>query len=124
SSIYMASSRLHSPKGTRINAGAVDLTGLALSDMLFPQDTTITSGLFVARERSTREFSDLQGHPLRLVDHYDVLVPSADGRAVIVLLPVKHVPAAWAEYVPLPSQKYLRINPDDPNETSPSNYFR
>jgi hypothetical protein len=53
-----------------------------------------------------------------------VLAPSADGRTVIVLLPVKNIPLSWVNFETPSNFKYLRVKPNDPYETSSLNPFR
>jgi dipeptidyl aminopeptidase/acylaminoacyl peptidase len=120
------------PKAARINADASDISGLALSLVLFPSkiqfgNAFAYSYLWIIRNGKTIQLAGPDAtRPLHLLDHdwNDVLSISPDGRHTVVVLPVDTVPKAWDSYDPEPFVDSQKIDPKDPNTTSRYNLNR
>ena len=108
-------------RGLALGAGASALTNLPISigDILFPQNrvnyrfyfTWVRRHGYVHRiDASGPAIDDYRPHPFAL---------SPDGRFLVELLPVKHVPADWDRFS-LPGTSE-RIRAGDPNLVSPFN---
>ncbi len=115
--------------GESINADATDVTGLPLATILFPHardgwQNAKVSEVWIAHK----------GRPGHLLTHassskidtgiVDMLSLSPRGGWAVRLLPVKSIPASWAQYEPSAVFPYLRIDPDDPSLVSPRNEMR
>jgi hypothetical protein len=94
--------------GTPINASASAVTGVRLTDILFPERRRAAfqpSELWVARsEEPPVRIAKNPGsrEPLRLSNrsYMDFVAVSPDGRWAAVLLPVEKTPATWERYEP------------------------
>ncbi len=108
-------------QGRMLNAGASALTDLPISigDILFPQNRANYRFFFTWVRRGGRErripasgpaIDDYRFHPFAI---------SPDGRFLVQLLPVQHIPAYWAHYQLPGTSEGIHIN--DPNLVSPFN---
>lgn len=116
--------------GDAINAGASDVTGLSIAQILFhhfgqsakpniPELWVIHNG---ARHRIKTPMPDFAQAELDYPS--DAFSLSSTGTQVVRLVPTKSISAAWQSYEPASPASQFRIRTDDPNRTSASSYSR
>jgi dipeptidyl aminopeptidase/acylaminoacyl peptidase len=115
--------------GGEINKDARAVTGLPISTILFPH----APGRWHELRETRMWIAELgkSGHlisggnnsqiDLGVVDQLSI---SPKGRWLVRLLPVNSIPRDWANYEPNPTLSYIRIRPEDPYATSPTNLLR
>jgi hypothetical protein len=127
-----AGSRLAAKPSPEKASGESTVTGQGLEDILFPEGGHgFGTGKFLP-DLWSLEGGRLRRLPMLKVDspipdaeHYNnVLSLSPDGGKLIRLVPVAKAAKVWAHYDPKPGFESWKIDPNDPAQTAPSNWFR
>jgi len=124
--------KMSRPVGAFVNNDAVDLTGMPLDAILFPQSTKgnysgigTYSNLWILHDAESRRVTGNDPvHPFRIWNPYwpQVISVAPDGHLAVVLFQVDSIPQSWSTFEP--SDPALRIHPEDPTTAASSNLRR
>jgi dipeptidyl aminopeptidase/acylaminoacyl peptidase len=133
--IYRRTKQIVSPRGVQINADARNVTGVPLTQILFPQLQTRpkVSDLWTIHGRRVASVINTATHrPINLSDlpppipEWSPLSLSPDGKWVVVLSPVRSIPKTWETYEPTLEMWRLRADtsglPQDSIPVTPTQY--
>jgi dipeptidyl aminopeptidase/acylaminoacyl peptidase len=109
--------------GDVINADVRAVTGLPISDILFPQNSIVpkVSQLWCDRDGRLHQLRDPnEKTPEKDLNYLpEVLTISPDRTIAIVLKPVSVMPASWNRFRPAPGADGAALNAQDPRTASP-----
>jgi hypothetical protein len=107
--VYRRTASIVDTAGEPINAYARDVSGVPLPQIIFPLANARSniSDLWVIQGRHTTRLMDpVARHPITLshqpppIRQWSPLSLSPDGKKLVVLLPVRSIPASWQNYEP------------------------
>jgi dipeptidyl aminopeptidase/acylaminoacyl peptidase len=121
-----------SPQGVFLNRDALDVTGYALIDILFPGQMPTyvpeTFSLYVlhlnARNGKSIRVPGYAVSEISLLLHFLPFQLSPDSRQLLLTTPAVTIPASWEKYDPPARFEHRRLQSDDPSLTTGDNVLR